>query len=152
MDKLYTQHWIELPKDIRAHLKKVFSISSTGLTEVRDQTLISDGTTNEDLARAFTKESMTRYVGSDGTFPHLWTCTVSKANFEINPPMAIRDNPQVPELDLSTMVPVPADILKEIQEIPVIKWCDFCDSKGVRHSKTCTKPGVVDGFEVKHVE
>ena len=87
--RIYNQHWLELPKDVRDHLVKKLGIVRTGITEVRDQTVLSDGHTNDDLA-VITKENLAEYVGSTGEFTHLWKVAVSKANFELHPPMQIK--------------------------------------------------------------
>lgn len=122
MEKIYQQHWIELPKDIREHLAKVLGIPMSGIREIRDNTVISDGHTNEDL-RVITAEKMADYVGSDGDFNHLWTVTVSKAKYELNPPIHVGGG-------------FPAALEKEVE---AKKFCDSCDSKGVRHKKECPK-------------
>lgn len=147
MDKVYTPHWINLDKEIREHLRKVFSVARSGITEVRDQTLISDGTTNDDLAKAFTIESLCNYVGSKETFARAWEIAVSKAKYEVNPPINLpvmepidpnpSANPSAPITDPALLLPAPTEV----------KFCDLCDSKGLRHQKECTKPGLVNGFE-----
>lgn len=92
--RIYNQHWLELPKEIRDHLVKKLGLVRTGITEVRDQTVLSDGHTNDDLA-VITSEKLSEYVGSPMTdkvdFPHLWSVAVSKANFELHPPININE-------------------------------------------------------------
>ncbi len=156
MDKVYHPHWINLDRDIRDHLRKVFSVGKSGITEVRDQTLITDGTTNEDLAHAFTLPAMCKYIGSEETFPRAWEITVSKAKYEVHPPVnmpilqiagdvnsvtenATADN--IPVLQIETPITDPA------RRLTAPKFCDLCDSGGIRHKKECTKPGLVNGFE-----
>lgn len=87
IEKLYTPNWTDLDPKIRHHLREVFNVKKSGNTEIRDQVLISDGTTNEDLWNAFTIESMCKYIGSKETFARAWEITVSKAKYEINPPV-----------------------------------------------------------------
>ena len=87
-DKIYTAMWIDLPREYRNKLTEVFSIERTGISEVRDDTLISDGYTNTDL-QAITREKMAEYVGSsaeDTAFHRLWELTLAKIKFELNPP------------------------------------------------------------------
>ncbi len=88
MEKIYSQHWIDLPQATRNHLVKVFNIPLTGITEIRDQTVVSDGHTNSDL-QAITLEKMAAYVGSPATlsFSRLWEITLSKIKYELNPPV-----------------------------------------------------------------
>lgn len=89
-----TQLWMLLDKDIRAHLVSVFGINKTGITEIRDQDIIADGYTNEDL-KAITLEKMTAYIGSEETFPRAWEITCAKAKYDLNPPpMEIRSTIQ----------------------------------------------------------
>lgn len=85
-NKVYTQHWLELSKETRTHLREVFNIPRTGITEVRDTTIVSDGTTNSDL-ESITSERMERYVGSKESYPRLWELTLAKVRYELNPPM-----------------------------------------------------------------
>lgn len=86
-EKVYTQEWVELPHEFRVKLAAVFGITKTGISEVRDQTLISDGTTMDDL-KVITKEAMAEYTGSDpeDSFSHLWEVTLSKVKYELHPP------------------------------------------------------------------
>ena len=49
MERIYPAVWLALPKETREHLAKVFGISASGITEVRDQSVVSDGFTVEDL-------------------------------------------------------------------------------------------------------
>lgn len=160
MDKIYTFHWLELDREIRAHLAEQFKITRTGTTEIKDTTLVSDGTTNDDLARAFTKEKMSEYTGSpvETGVPQLWTITVSKAKYEVHPPILIPTPQSIapvvaiapePVIVPEVVVPTPPPALPEVIELPAAKFCYHCDSGGIRHKKECTKPGVVNGFEVK---
>lgn len=87
-ERIYQQHWIDLPKDTRLKLAEVFGIERTGPTEVRDQTVISDGYSNSDLS-AITLEKMNAYVGSDETFSRAWELTLAKVKFELNPPVVV---------------------------------------------------------------
>lgn len=144
MDKVYTQHWINLEKPVREHLRKVFSVARSGVTEVRDQTLISDGTNNDDLNAAFTKATMEAYVGVTESFPHLWDLSVSKATMEVFGP-----KPIVMNMDSILVSPNQVEIVKEITSSTTPKFCNFCDAKAVRHKSDCTNPNVKDGFEQK---
>lgn len=97
MEKVYQQHWIDLPKDVRNKLTEVFEIPNTGITEVRDQTVLSDGTTNTDLL-AITAEKMAAYVGSsvsDTSYHRLWELTLAKVHSELNPPQMDISNTEI---------------------------------------------------------
>ena len=88
--KVYRELWMLLPKEQRQHLVVVFNISRTGVTEIRDQDIISDGHSNMDL-EVISAEKMAEYTGSPATEPfhRLWEITVSKSNYELNPPINI---------------------------------------------------------------
>ena len=142
MERVYQQVWIDLPKTTRQHLVKVFGLIPNGIAEIRDQTVISDGYTNDDLRR-ITSDKMAEYVGSVESFSRLWELTLSKVKSELNPPIDLAD---------LTEEPIVNDVVPEtiVEPTPVpTKFCDFCDSKGQRHKATCTKPGVINGFEKK---
>lgn len=134
MEKLYAQMWIDLPQETRNHLAKAFDIPRTGITEIRDQTVVSDGHTNTDL-EAVTADKMAAYVGSPlGTlsFSRLWEITLSKVKYELHPPMLeIQPNGLITDV-----VPItnPAYLL----EAPK-KYCDNCVSTKGRHRKGCPK-------------
>jgi len=131
MERIFQQHWIEYPKDIREHLAKVFNLQRTGISEIRDNTVVSDGYTNDDL-RGITQQKMIDYVGSDGDFNHLWKVSISKAKFELHPPLfEIKSNVSIAE--------VPIQIPERIIDSPnaIKPFCSQCDSKGVKHKKIC---------------
>lgn len=133
MEKIYQQHWIDLPQETRDHLKKVFDIPRSGITEIRDQTVIADGHTNEDLL-VITADKMSAYVGSPtGTldFSRLWLITLSKVKSELHPPVFY-----IQPDGLVTDLPSVGSILATE---PVKKYCDTCVSTKGRHRKGCPK-------------
>ncbi len=87
-DRIVPQQWMLQPRDIRLHLAKVFDIPRTGISEIRDQDVISDGHTIENLS-AITLEKMCAYVGSEETFGRAWELTCAKAHSELHPPVGI---------------------------------------------------------------
>lgn len=87
-EKVVPQHWMLLPKDIRQHLATVFNIGMSGVTEIRDQEVITDGRTLNDLA-ALSAERMAEYVGSTESFARLFELTVAKAHSELHPPVGV---------------------------------------------------------------
>lgn len=118
MNKIYQQHWIELPNDIRKHLIGVFGIMKTGIAEVRDTTLISDGVTNNDL-QVITEVKMQEYVGSKEAFPRLWELTLAKAKYELNPPQELPSAPttySTPKGEVMSMDPEVVSVPKEMLE------------------------------------
>lgn len=89
------QLWMQLDPKIRAELVSVFNIKRTGITEIRDQTIISDGYSIEDL-KAITLPLMNEYIGStEESFPRAWEITCSKAKSTVYPPIAMEIPPVV---------------------------------------------------------
>lgn len=131
MEKLYTQHWIDLPQETRNHLAKVFGIERTGVTEIRDQAVVSDGYTNKDL-EAVTADKMSAYVGSatgELSFSRLLEITLSKVKFELHPPvLEIQPDGLIVDVNPSA---TPAVAEK--------KYCNTCVSTKGRHRKGCPK-------------
>ena len=112
MQQIYPQNWIHLSKETRNRLAEVFGLERTGVTEIKDQEVISDGYTVHDL-KEITLEKMCAFIGSEETFGRAWEIVLAKVHSELNPPIGIikKDEP----------------------------WCDSCESKGVRHLKECPK-------------
>ncbi len=155
MEKIYQQVWIDLPKVTRQHLAKVFGLTPNGIAEIRDQFVVSDGYTNADL-EGITKERMAVYVGSDASFSRLWELTLAKVKYELNPPIVLDLSLQSPEnqaefmnilnggnIKLEPVLSVKDKDGNELlsmekgSSITIDKFCDKCDSKGVRHKKIC---------------
>lgn len=88
LEKIYPHIFIQVPKDLRDYIAKVFGVKQSGITEVRDSTVISDGRTVEDLS-VINEETMEAYVGSKETFARLWEITISKAKSELYPPIPL---------------------------------------------------------------
>lgn len=93
--------WMSLPRETRKHLVKVFDIERTGISEVRDNEVITDGYTNQDL-EAITREKMVKYTGSDESFSRLWEVTLSKVKYELNPPIPLGVIPPTIEVDVES--------------------------------------------------
>jgi len=119
---LYPQQWMSLPKDVKAHLVKAFGLSKSGVTEIRDQDLVSDGYTLDDL-RKISREKMCEYIGSDETFMRSWEITVAKARAELNPPIG--------EISAGKIVDIKAP------EQPKKPFCDLCVAPEQPHLKKC---------------
>lgn len=87
MNKIYSQYWMTLPQDIRRHLVNLFKMNRSSGSEVRDNTVISDGYTNEDLEN-INEITMCEYLKLPlglKSFPELWTLTLGKVNNELHP-------------------------------------------------------------------
>lgn len=77
--------WMMVPKEERDILIQQFGLVRTGITEVIDQQLITDGYSDKDLA-GITLEKMTEFIGSEESFMRAWELTVMKARAIANPP------------------------------------------------------------------
>lgn len=77
-DRVYLQHWMSLPRDARLKLAEELGIPRNGITEVRDEIVLTDGHTNDDLG-VITKELLQSYTGGDenDSFASLWDAAVS---------------------------------------------------------------------------
>jgi hypothetical protein len=119
MEKVIYPHvWLRLPRDVREHLVTIFKIGKSGVSEVKDMEVVSDGRTDEDLS-VITLEAMNKYIGSVETdFDKAWDITVSKAIYELHPPVAI--NGVVPPFTNGAPTPKVKKV-EPIEETPVKK-------------------------------
>lgn len=83
--QIVPQLWMLVPKAERDLLAKQFELPRTGITEVIDQTVITDGYRAEDLIN-ITLEKMVAFVGSEESFMRAWELTTMKAHSLLNPP------------------------------------------------------------------
>ena len=88
LEKIYPHVFMQLSKEYRDHIATIFGVKQSAITEVRDQTVISDGRTTEDLA-VINAETMEAYVGSKETFARLWELTIAKAKSELYPAISL---------------------------------------------------------------
>lgn len=102
-DKIVPQAFMLLPREIREHLAPIFGIGRSGITEIRDDQVISDGRTQEDL-NAVTAGKMADYVGSEESFGRLWELSIAKAKHELHPPVG--EIKALPKVESSTEVEV----------------------------------------------
>jgi hypothetical protein len=80
-----TGMWVSLSNEVRYRMRTIFNISQSGITEVNDGRVVSDGTTYEDL-KALTIEKMQKYVDNPTTdFHKLIDLTVAKVMEELYP-------------------------------------------------------------------
>lgn len=85
-ERITVQQWMLLPREMRDLLALEFNIQRTGITEVRDDIVVTDGRSNEDLL-AITNERMNLYIGSEETFHRAWEITIAKAHATLHPPL-----------------------------------------------------------------
>jgi len=109
LEHMYQQHWIALPKDVRNQLVNIFGLQRTGISEIRDQTVISDGYCNADL-EGITKEKMAEYTGFPLTesFMHLLEKTLAKVQSDLHPELKVAEE----------TLTKPVDELKSIGILP----------------------------------
>lgn len=84
---------MQLERPVRLIIVKEFDVPRTGVTEVRDNEVLSDGYSAEDL-KAITVAKMEAYVGGHESFPRLWELTCAKAQ-GIPPPISIVEPKEV---------------------------------------------------------
>lgn len=87
-DRITPQQWMIVPRETREHLVPIFHIGKSGITEVHNQDVVTDGRTSDDL-RAITSEVMAEYVGSEASFFRLWELSLAKARAHLNPPVGM---------------------------------------------------------------
>lgn len=87
-EQITPQLWMLLSRETRDHLIKEFKVPKSGITEIRNEELLSDGRTLEDL-KVINSESMANYVGSDESFGRLFELTLAKSHAELHPPVGI---------------------------------------------------------------
>ena len=116
-DRIYVHYWMSLDKPVREYLAKVFNINRTGIVEIRDETVLTDGYNNDDLS-VVTKETLALYTGDslDNSFSQLWELTVLRAQSELNPPKSTEGEVATTE-----------------------RYCLTCTSTKGRHKKGCPK-------------
>lgn len=94
-EQIYQHQFMALPRDVRDRLRLIFNIPRTGIIEVVDKTVITDGTTNENM-KVVTHEKLKEYIGSDEeSYAKAWEIAVSKAEGELIEPIVIPE-PETP--------------------------------------------------------
>jgi hypothetical protein len=131
-DHIFVGQWMILPKEVRDILIKDFNMVKTGPVEVRDEHVITDGFTNNDLS-VFTAESMYSYAGEVASFGRLWELTVRKAHDKLNPPEVIGSGV------IDSIIQVSDETLEVAPNNEPKAMCDTCPTKGFRHHKGCPK-------------
>ena len=81
-ERIYPLVWLAQSRGVREQLALDLKLPKTGLTEVRDQELISDGYSVYDLQN-ITVDALIGYVGKKKSFQELWEASVEKAQEKI---------------------------------------------------------------------
>ena len=102
MERIYPNVWLESPRIVREQLAKDLHIPKTGMAEVIDQTVVSDGYSIDDLG-VINVPLLVEYVGRKESFKELWLAAVRKASeivgievveeVPVEAPMAMVDEP-----------------------------------------------------------
>lgn len=116
-DRVLPQLWMAQSKEVRNLLAERFELKKSGITEVRDQDVVSDGYTQDDLL-GITQERMTDYVGSEESFPRLWELTVAKAHYELTPPIEMKMSTPIEEKSDETVVLADKPKRKYVRKTP----------------------------------
>lgn len=108
--RILPAQFMHQPKEIRDYLSQMWKIPQSGISEVRDQDIISDGHTYDDLS-IITLELMNEYIGSEESFARAWEVTCAKAYSELHPPIGV-----IKKTEESN---VPADEVVEEAVLPI---------------------------------
>jgi hypothetical protein len=125
---LTPKEFCTFPPHIRERLRQTFRIGKSGPLEMVDGQLISDGSTGKDLQLSLNVGAMLEYLGAEsgieveGLFDRLMEKSLMKMGLLDRPVEVAPDAP---------VLPAPPE--------SAAPFCDTCDSKGVRHKKTCPK-------------
>lgn len=123
-------HWRSLPLSLRIQIATKFGIAKVGSTHVVDNRIESDGYNIEDVERALNVDAVQSFTGSESTdFQVLWDALLTKIEG------------RVPPEEVAALVSAPVIFnAATIEPLPEKPFCEFCDSKGKRHKKECTRP------------
>ena len=138
-NQIWQHQFIHLDVPVKERLRKIFNIPKTGIVEVLNETVISDGVTNDDL-KVLTEEAMSAYLGDvpHETFGHLFDLVIEKIKHEIaHPPIVI---------ELSSITPIDEAI--KISSEPK-EYCGACVTHKGRHRKTCPTGIVIENEKNK---
>ena len=121
---------MHLDKDVRDLLVSKFDIPRTGIREIVDGTVVSDGVCNEDL-KSLTEEKMSEYLNGvkHETFGHLVDLVVLKLKEELNPTIKVEEKIDTEKLEIIE------EAIKAASEPR--PYCGACTTHRGRHSKNC---------------
>lgn len=140
--------WLELPLETRAKLATLFEMPEKGSVQTMygptGPTVISDGYSYDHLKR-ITLEKMNEFLGTDSNnFYATFRNLVKHLDDIIGGEKIVIEEIIVEEMKEAFeegFVLGATEGVRVIQEAKdKNKFCEFCDSKGVRHLKICTRP------------
>lgn len=128
--------WLSLSRETREKLAVLFSLNKSGGVQVSNgptgAVVLSDGYTYQDLS-VITTERMQEVTGSDSeNFYLLFKKVVAIVNDEVY-------EDELEELIEVVEEEILENVQKDMEESDIKKFCQYCDSKGVRHLKICTR-------------
>lgn len=88
--RLLPAQFMHVSKEVRDYIAAMWKLDRSGVSEIRDQDVISDGHTYDDLGK-ITLELMCEYIGSEESFARAWELTCMRAYSELHPPVGIID-------------------------------------------------------------
>lgn len=134
-ERILPGQFMHVSKEVRDYLAAMWKIPRSGITEIRDQEVLSDGHTYEDLG-VITHEMMNKYIGSEESFARAWELSVMRAYSELHPPVGI----------------IGGDVEKEFYDDT--KPITLSDIEGTKDiiDDTVTTVEVADEKEESHVE
>lgn len=102
-DRIPIQLWMLLPREHRAIIADALNLPKTGVSEIRDNEVLSDGYNVEDLSN-ITIEKMLDFIGGseDESFHRLWELTCAKARYMANPPPVTEEALDLANTDVPT--------------------------------------------------
>lgn len=143
-EKIPPQLWMLVDPEIRLRLVTVFELGKTGITEVRDQEVITDGYNADDLS-VITSGRMAAYVGSEESFPRLWELSVAKARSEVNPPVGVMRSENggivIDEVQFYNDAPLNKEQAEELKKLVDDSVTEIIieEPKTIKHAKRNTK-------------
>lgn len=136
--------WLDLPLETRAKLAILFEMPEKGSVQTmygpNGPRVLSDGYSHDHL-KLVTLEKMNTMLGTDSdNFYATFKLLVKNLDEVIGGEVIVIEEKilfAITDEDMQEVGKGAVEILEEINKKP---FCEFCDSKGVRHLKICTRP------------
>lgn len=124
METIQKFQWMKLSRPVREKLSELFGLERTGISEIRDDEVISDGFSDYDL-QGITKEKMCEITGlpCELSFSSLWEVITVKITNDFHP-LTTENKEEVINTDVAP-----------VQNV----YCTTCTSTKGRHKKGCPK-------------
>jgi hypothetical protein len=124
MERIHKFQWMQVPKEVREKLIELFGLTRTSFSEIRDDVVISDGYSDDDLS-LITKDKMCEITGlpCELSFSSLWEVMVVKLTNDVYDKAVMPDTSGLTN-DVFTLA---------------TPYCTTCTSTKGRHKKGCPK-------------